>query len=129
MSYNIRKGWPCDGALDETLMPADDAARKEGIIVSLTAEGKVQVADTVEADGPLCAFTIGVEKVTGAVTALMNDCIIDLDADHYVAGSYKPNDGLTAATGKFGPAGSNKVLARVIKFENGILRVKWFSAN
>lgn len=129
MSYNIRKGWPCDGALDENLMPADDAAKKAGIIVALNSDGKVVVADAIAADGPLCGFNIGVEKVTGAVTTLMNDCIIDMDAEHYEAGTYAPNDALSAVAGKFGPAGSNKVLARVIKFENGILRVKWFSAN
>lgn len=129
MSYNIRKGWPCHGALDENLMPANTDAFKEGIIVALNADGKVEVADSVAADGPMCGFNIGVEKVTGAVTTLLNDCIIDMDAEHYVAGTYNPNDALSAFAGKFGPAGSNKVLARVISFKNGILRVKWFSAN
>ena len=129
MSYNIRKGWPCHGALDENLMPANTDAFKEGIIVALNADGKVEVADAVAADGPMCGFNIGVEKVTGAVTTLLNDCIIDMDAEHYVAGTYNPNDALSASAGKFGPAGSNKVLARVISFKNGILRVKWFSAN
>lgn len=129
MSYNIRKGWPCHGALDENLMPANTDAFKEGIIVALNADGKVEVADSVAADGPMCGFNIGVEKVTGAVTTLLNDCIIDMDAEHHVAGTYNPNDALSASAGKFGPAGSNKVLARVISFKNGILRVKWFSAN
>lgn len=129
MSYNIRKGWPCHGALDENLMPANTDAFKEGIIVALNADGKVEVADAVAADGPMCGFNIGVEKVTGAVTTLLNDCIIDMDAEHYVAGTYNSNDALSASAGKFGPAGSNKVLARVISFKNGILRVKWFSAN
>ena len=129
MSYNIRKGWPCHGALDENLMPANTDAFKEGIIVALNADGKVEVADAVAVDGPMCGFNIGVEKVTGAVTTLLNDCIIDMDAEHYVAGTYNSNDALSASAGKFGPAGSNKVLARVISFKNGILRVKWFSAN
>jgi hypothetical protein len=130
--YDIRKGWPAEAAIDEVLTAANNQTVAEGMIVTV-ADGKATPANftaQAAASDPMAAFLIGHEKVRGTFTGLMSQCIIEVDAEHYEAGSYAPGDVLTAKNGKFAPAGNSKVLARVLKFDaaSGLMRLMWHEA-
>lgn len=130
--YQIRKGWPAEAAIDEVLLAKDGASIEDGMIVSLK-EGKAVPAnytDAAQASDPLAAFVIGKEGVAGTFTGLMSQAIMEVDTAHYEAASYKSGDALTAKNGKFAPAGSSKVLARVMTFDaaSGLLRLMWHEA-
>ncbi len=130
--YDIRKGWPSDGAIDEVLKAESGQTIEDGMIVTV-ADGKASKANftgAASANDPMVAFIIGYEQVKGTFTGIMSQCIIEVDADHYDAGSYAPGDALTAKDGKFSAAGSSKVVGRVLKFDaaSGILRLMWHEA-
>jgi hypothetical protein len=130
--YDIRKGWPSNGAIDEVLTAASGQDIKDGMIVTV-ANGQASTANftaAASASDPMVAFVIGYEKVKGTYTGLMSQCIIEVDADHYDAGSYAAGDALTAKNGKFAAAGSSKVVGRVLKFDaaSGLMRLMWHEA-
>ena len=49
--YNIRKGWPCDGALDETLVPAAPKTITNGMLAAINTSGKLEKANLTAAAG------------------------------------------------------------------------------
>jgi len=130
--YDIRKGWPSNGAIDEVLTAATGQTVTEGMIVTVEG-GKATPANftggAADTD-PMCAFIIGVEKVRGTLTGLMSQCVIEVDKDHYEADTYAANDILTAKNGKFAKAGGSKAIGRILSHDNttGIMRVMWFEA-
>ena len=68
MSYEIRKGWPSNGALDEVLMAADGATLTDGTVAVLdTSTGKWKTgalaADDTNRKAPLHAFVIAKEDI------------------------------------------------------------------
>lgn len=133
MAYQIVKGWPSEGALDEILTPAAGLEMNKGggQLVALEADGKVVLAtfDPSGADADrLAYFAIDSDSINGNVTALKSGFIVECDADHYVAGAYTPNQKVTATDGKFAPVtGTEKVVGIVSKFDaaNGKMRVVW----
>ena len=132
MSYQIRKGWPAEAAIDEIMVADDGEEIVPGLIVAVEG-GKCKVANFTGAASdtdPMPAFVIAGEKVRGTFTGLMSQCIIEVDADHYEAGTYKPGDMLTAKAGKFAAAGSSKAVARVMNFDagSGIMRLMWYES-
>lgn len=133
MAYNVRKAWPAEAAIDEIVVPAEGAEIAEGMIVTV-ADGEAKVADftgTASPTDPMPAFLIGYEKVKKSYTALMHQCVIEVDAEHYDAGTYKGGDLLTAKAGKFSAAGTSKVIGRVLKFDasTGQMRVNFFESH
>lgn len=131
MSYQVVKGWPSDGALDETLAPAPGAEIAGGSIVTLDASGDAVAADYA-ADGSnagnLAFFVIDTDPFKGNILALKGQCIIECDADHYVADTYNIHDAVTAVGGKFAPVtASEKVVGRVINMDSatGKMRLVW----
>ena len=130
--YQIRKGWPSNGAIDEVLTAATGETITDGMIVTV-ADGKATPANFTSAAAdtdPMVAFIIGIEHVRGTHTGLMSQCIIEVDAEHYEAGTYNANDPLTARGGKFAAAGSSKVIGRVLKYDatSGLMRIMWHEA-
>lgn len=130
--YDVRKGWPAEAAVDEMVKADEGEEITEGMIVTVE-NGKCKVANftgAAAATDPMCAFIIGKEFVSGMLTALMSQAIIEVDADHYEAGTYNSGDALTAKNGKFSAAGSSKVLGRVLTFDaaSRILRLMWHEA-
>ena len=133
MSYQIRKGWPAQSAIDEALLAADGQKITNGMIVTVS-EGKCKVANFTNAASPtdpMTAFVISNEQLRGTFTGIMSQCVIEVDKDHYDVGAYKANDPLTAKAGKFSAAGSSKVVGRVLSFDaaSGIMRIMWFAAH
>ena len=130
--YNIRKGWPTDAAIDEVLTAAAGQTVEEGMVVTVVNDQAAPANFTAAAadSDPMCAFLIGHEQVKGTFTGIMSQCVIEIDADHYAAGTYAAGDYLTAKDGKFAPAGSSKALGRVIKFDaaSGLMRLMWFES-
>lgn len=134
--YQIRKGWPSNGAIDEVLTPATGEVLgetvKEGMVVTVVDRKAAPANFTAAAadSDPMCAFTIGIEHVRDTLTGLMSQCVIEVDAEHYEAGTYAPGDALTAKNGKFAAAGSSKVLGRVLSFDatSGLMRLMWHEA-
>lgn len=132
MYYDIRKGWPSQAAVDESFRADTGQVIKEGMIVTV-ADGKASVANFTGAAAPtdpMCAFVFGHEDLTDSFTGLMSQGVIEVDADLYEAASYKAGDPLTAKNGKFAPAGSSKVLGRVLSVDvgNAHLRIMWHEA-
>lgn len=133
--YHIRRGWPADGAIDEICDVAAGQTVTEGMIATLD-NGKLSPATFSSAASPAdppAGFVIGVEPLSGKRIALLSGCVIDMDEAHYVAGSYAPNDRLTAADGRFAKVSAvgEKALARVLTFDplTKLLRALWFAAN
>lgn len=132
--YNIRRGWPSNGALDEVFEPAPGQVVTDGMVVTLTG-GKASPATFDAAAAPTdppAAFVIGVDPLSGRRTGLLSACVIELDAAHYETGVYVANDLLTAKAGKFAKAAAGeKILARVLAFDptSNRMRVLWHAAN
>ncbi len=118
MSYEIRKGWPSNGAIDEVLRAVDGTTLADGTVAILdAATGKWKTAAV--ASGSVAAFVIAKEDMRDTYTGLMSDAIIEVDADHYTGTTFAAGDKLSAdADGKFVAAGSNPVIAQVINFDS-----------
>lgn len=132
MAFQVVKGWPSYGAIDEMLVPDTDVdLTGETRIAMINTSGKAVLGDydSTGSDSTLmAAFCIDVDKVTDKVVGLMSRAIIEVDADHYASASYSVGDVLTAIGGKFSaPAGSEPVIAKVISINatTGIMRVLW----
>lgn len=130
--YQIRKGWPSNGAIDEVLTAAAGETVTDGMIVTV-ADGQATPANftaAAAASDPMVAFIIGVEQVRGTLTGLMSQCVIEVDTEHYEAGTYAANDALTAKNGKFAAAGSSKAIGRVLSYDaaSGRMRIMWHEA-
>lgn len=132
MAYDIRKGWPAESAVDEIFVADTGQELTDGMIVTVTG-GKASVANftaAAAASDPMVAFIIGVERVKKNFTGIMSQCIIEVDAEHYAAGTYNPGDLLTAKNGKFALAGSSKVIGRVMSMDSsGLMRLMWFESH
>lgn len=129
--YQIRKGWPSQGAIDEVLMAKPGETITDGMVAAIdTATGKLIPANYTGAAAdtdPMPAFIIGVERVKGTITGIMSQCVIEVDASHYEADTYAIGDFLTAKAGKFAKAGSSKAIGRVMQFDatSGLMRLMW----
>jgi hypothetical protein len=131
MAYQIVRGWPSAGALDEPLKAADGVEVVPGSIATLDSTGKaipaVYAADGSNA-GDLAFFVIDNDALANSLVGLKSGMIIECDADHYVAGAYEVNQPLTATDGKFAPVtASEKEVAKVRSFDatTGQMRVIW----
>ena len=105
MAYDIVKGWPSEGALDFTVALNTGQTVGEGVIAMMDG-GKASVADYDAGAAPsdkVPGFVIGVDAQTGNRTMLMGAFIVEVDENHYAAGSYAAGDVLTAKDGKFAP--------------------------
>lgn len=136
MSYEIRKGWPSNGALDEVLLAADGATLTDGTVAVLDSTTGKWKTGTLAADAsarkaPLHAFVIAKEDVRNTHTGLMSDAIIEIDKDHYTGSTFAANDplGVDASTGKFKAAtvGTDVIVGKVINFDaaTGRMRLFW----
>jgi len=131
MSYDIRKGWPADSAIDEIFVADTGQVIEEGMIVTV-ADGKASVANFTSAAAdtdPMVAFVIGCEHIRKNYTGIMSQCVIEVDAAHYEAATYAAGDLLTAKAGKFAKAGTSKAIGRVLSMSPaGVMRLMWFEA-
>ena len=132
MSYQIVRGWPSAGALDEPMKAAAGQEVVGGSIVSLDANGEAVVAtfagDGSDADN-LAFFCIDTDPLAGSLVGLTGCLIIECDSEHFdVSGVYAPNVGLTATGGKFAVAAAGqKVVGRVRSYDaaNQKMRLVW----
>lgn len=129
MSYQVVKGWPSEGALDEVLVPATGVTIAPGSLASLDNAGKAVVADFyADATDRLTYFAIDNDPLNGGLVGLKAGMIIECDADHYEAGTYTPNQAVTAKAGQFAAiTTAEKQVARVISFDavTGKMRLVW----
>ena len=131
MSFQIVKGWPGEGAIDEQLTPATDVTLSAGVIASIDEDGNGVVAnyDAAGVNAALAAaFVIDVDTVTGKALTLMNACMIEIDATDMATDTYAANDSLTAVAGKFAkPAGTERVVGKVrsVNATTGKVRIIW----
>lgn len=134
MSYEIRKGWPSNGALDEVLMAVDGVTLTDGTVAVLdTDTGKWKTgtcaADSSANKAPLHAFVIAKEDIRHTYVGLMSDAIIEVDDEHYVGASYTPNDPLGVdESGKFKAAtvGTDVVVGKVLAYDSATKHMRLF---
>ena len=127
--YQIRKGWPSNGAIDEVFKAAAGEDLKEGMIVAVKG-GEAEVAASAD-DSAALAFVIGHEQARNTWVGLMSQCVIECDSEHYDAtGSYTAGDKVTVANGKFAAiSSSEKPVGRVLAIDaNGLMRVLWYES-
>lgn len=131
--YQIRKGWPSNGAIDEVFKAKVDssgvtAELSEGMIVTVKQHEAEPAASA--GDDAALAFVIGHEQARGTWTGLLSQCVIECDADHYDASeTYAAGDKVTVTSGKFAPAGSSGVaVGRVLAYDAPMLRVLWYES-
>lgn len=143
MAYQVVKAWPSDCAIDEIITLTVPGSVKPGFggIIDDSGEGVVGTfvkATTDDLNDGLAFFCIDEDTVTGKVTGLMNKCVIEVDADHYVAGSYVAGNPLTLKAGKFDlfdptqtvpgtPDDYRPVIAKVLNYNatTGKMRIIW----
>ncbi len=121
MSYEIRKGWPSNAALDEPISAVDGTELVDGtvaILDSTTGKWKTGAVNSASGKGALHAFIIAKEDLRYTYVGLLSDAIIEVDSDHYTGTTFKAGDPLSAdENGKFVAAGSNAVIGKVINFD------------
>jgi len=143
MAYQIVKGWPSEGAVDEIITLATDGTVAPGFSGVINADGEGIVGTYPTTAGAtsvyLPFFCIDVDSVTKKVTGLMSKCVIEMDSDHYVAGAYTPGAKLSLIAsvvvadkgGKFDLIAASEdartAVAQVIKYDATAnkLRVLW----
>ena len=127
--YQIRKGWPSNGAIDEVFKAASGVELKEGMIVQLNADHEAIIASSNDGKGAL-AFVIGAEAQRKTWTGLLSQCVIECDAEHYEAGTYKAGDYVTVTDGKFSAGSKDDAVGRVLAYDanTGMLRVLWYES-
>lgn len=126
--YQIRKGWPSNGAIDEVFQADAGEELAEGMIVAVK-QHKAEVASSAD-DSAALAFVIGHEQARNTWTGLMSQCVIECDAAHYVdTDTYTAGDKVTVSNGKFALAGSSAAaVGRVLAFDDPMLRVLWYES-
>lgn len=135
MAYQIVRGWPSAGSLDEPLKVADGVEIVKGSVATLDAAGLAIVADYADDGsnaGDLAFFVIDNDALAKTLVGLKSGMIIECDADHYVAGAYTVNQPITAVGGKFAPVvGSEKVVGKVRSFNavTGQMRLVWVATD
>jgi hypothetical protein len=142
MAYQILKGWPSEGAIDMSIALDTDVVLPEGTGGAIEATGGKGILGNYDEDGTdaglLPFFCIGVDNVTGKVLGLMSNCMIEVDSDHYEAGSYAPGVAVTLKGGKFdiinvvvgattGASDYRPVVGRVLSYDaaSGKLVIAW----
>lgn len=135
MAYQIVKGWPSLGAIDESIEAATGVTLTNGAVAAVNTDGEGILANfNVNGSdaGLTAAFLIDNDSVReGFFTGLLSECVIEVDADHYEAGTYTAMDTLSASGGKFeaiAATGDDRpVLAKVLKApgSDGLMRVLW----
>ena len=130
--YQIRKGWPSNGAIDEVFKAASGVELKEGMIVQLNADHEAIIAASNDGKGAL-AFVIGAEAQRKTWTGLLSQCVIECDAEHYEEGAYTGGAKVTVANGKFKLSNDSTgadVIGRVLAYDanTGMLRVLWYES-
>jgi hypothetical protein len=134
MAYEIVKGWPSAGSLDEKLTPAAGQVIAAGDVVMLDASGNAVLATLAAAGTKTCYLVIDTDNFTGAITALTGPFIAEMDTADLVAGSYAVNDLLTclaAAPGKLVEvAAGEQTIAKITKVDAtaGKIRLIWLGA-
>lgn len=130
--YQIVKGWPSNGALDENVKAATGQTILEGQIITKNSDGAAVVASLSAADKKTAYFVIGKETLTGSFTGLTGKFIVEVDADHLAAAvsTYAIDQLLTATAGKFAALNGTtpeQAIARVVGKDtvNGKLRAIW----
>lgn len=136
MAYQIVKGWPSYGAIDEVITADSGVTLTPGTIALYNASGKGIVANYEDTDsgniGLTAGFVIDYDAVVeGNYTILLSKAVIEVDADHYEAATYAVGDKVTAKGGKFdkvGDADSRTVHGRVLKApgSDGVMKVLWY---
>lgn len=127
--FDIVKGWPSEGALDEAFPQADGEDVSVGDIVMIV-DGECAAATFddagVNVDVPH-GIVVDVCPVTSNATVLMSDCIVEIDSDHYAEAVYAHNGFLTAAAGKFTPVTADeRIVGQMLKMNGttGVFRIK-----
>lgn len=119
--YQVIKGWPDECALDVAYPAAADFDKFDGVIVSINATGKVDLANKNGTADTFCkGFLIGREYVSRKCTVLLGDSVIECDSDHFDATkTYTAGTKLTVLSGKFTVGDSNaEVVGRVVSYDS-----------
>ncbi len=125
--YQIRKGWPSNGAIDEVFQADTGETLAEGMIVAVK-QHKATVAATNAGTASL-AFVIGHEAQRNTWTGLLSQCVIECDADHYKdTDTYAAGDYVTVTNGKFAKGTSDNAVGRVLAYDAPMLRVLWYES-
>ena len=135
MAYQVVKGWPSDGAIDEVITLATAGTVTPGLcgVIDSSGEGLIGAYPTTEGATSIypAFFCIDADEVTGKVTGLMSPCVIEMDSDHYAAGAYAPGVKLSLTDGKFSiiaaTGDARPAVASVLAYNatTGKLRVLW----
>jgi hypothetical protein len=141
MAYQIVKGWPSAGSLDEKLTPAAGQTIVAGNVIMLDSSGNAVKAELSAATHKTCYLVIDTDPFTGAITALTGPFIVEMDTTDLVSGSYAVNDVLTCLTANAGKlveatldgstgAPSAQIVAKVLKVDAtaGKVRLIWLGA-
>jgi len=118
MAYKVIKGWPSEGAIDMSISLAVAGAVVAGDcgVINSSGVGVIGAYNVTGADAGTLEpfFCIDVDSVTGKVLGLMSPCMIEVDTDHFVAGSYAPGKAVSMAGGKFSLIAATEDLRRVV---------------
>lgn len=118
MSYQIRKGWPSNAAVDVALTADDDQDIKDGDFVVISDSFKCSHA--AYSGSELYAFIIGKERLHGTMTGLMSTCVIELDQAHYADGeTFTVNQDVTINDeGKLTGGDSDTSVGKVLAYDS-----------
>jgi hypothetical protein len=104
MAYQVVKGWPSEGAIDELFSDASGVDCALGSVAAIDADGNITPAD-YNVDGSDAGlkpvFIIDKDTITDKKLGLMHKILVEVDAEHYEAGTYEGSQAITATGGKF----------------------------
>lgn len=128
MAFQIVRGWPSAGALDDALVPATAGGVAAGDVVMLDSNGKAVKADLASGSTNAVYFAIDTDSLGGKIVALKSGFIVETDS--LEAGTYNVNDVVTAKAGKFAPISTGeKPVAKVLSYDaaTGMAKLAWIA--
>lgn len=126
--FDVLRGWPKEGALDESFLAAANIV--SGTVVKVSTDGLTVVAATtadMTSGNPIPTWVVveGTDDYSGTfvgkVVALRANAMLRLDPANMAAGSYTPGALLSFSAGQFKVAvAGDQVIGEVIKDDSAI---------
>lgn len=126
--FDVLRGWPREGAIDESFLAAADIA--SGTVVKVSTDGLTVTAATtpdMTSEDPVATWVVveGTDDFSGTfvgkAVCLRANAMLRLDPANYNAGTWTPGAPVSFTAGKFKVAAAgDQIIGEVIKDDSAV---------